>query len=129
VIGIAQLHPYEYVYYNTLVGGVAGAYREYELDYWAISYREAMEGVNRLAAPGAAVEVAGPWLSAATFARPDLVVFKSGADRAEPAPPDYFLILTRSNMDQWSDVGGSPVLQVTVAGAVLAEVRIFEGAP
>jgi hypothetical protein len=43
---MAQLHPYEYTYYNRLIGGVHGAHqRIYETEYWATSYRE---GVQRL---------------------------------------------------------------------------------
>jgi hypothetical protein len=129
VIGIVALHPYEYIYYNELVGGVGGAYRRYELDYWATSYRAAMEGLNRIAAPGATVEVAGPWLSAATFARPDMLVFKSGADRVDARPPDYFIVLTRSNMDQRLTPGGAMALQITIAGATLAQVISLEAAP
>lgn len=37
---MARLHPYEYVYYNRLVGGVSGASRLFELDYWSTSLRE-----------------------------------------------------------------------------------------
>lgn len=36
-------HPYQYVYYNETVGGVAGAYGYYETDYWCQSPRAAME--------------------------------------------------------------------------------------
>lgn len=36
-------HPYQYVYYNEIVGGVEGAYGYYETDYWCQSPREAME--------------------------------------------------------------------------------------
>lgn len=36
-------HPYEYVYYNELVGGVKGAYGNYETDYWCQAPREAMK--------------------------------------------------------------------------------------
>ncbi|HEY0720038.1 MAG TPA: hypothetical protein VGE50_02170, partial [Gammaproteobacteria bacterium] len=35
-----RLHPYEYVEYNRAVGGVAGAQRLFELDYWSTSLRE-----------------------------------------------------------------------------------------
>ena len=37
---IAQLHPYEYVYFNDLSGGVAAAAGRYELDYWGTSLAE-----------------------------------------------------------------------------------------
>ncbi|MBL7662876.1 glycosyltransferase family 39 protein [bacterium] len=44
-IKIIKLHPYQYSYYNNFVGGIAGAYRRFELDYWALSYREAAQGI------------------------------------------------------------------------------------
>lgn len=39
-------HPFEYVYYNELVGGVKGAYGNYEMDYYVHSLREAAEWVK-----------------------------------------------------------------------------------
>ena len=41
IIAGLQLHPYEYIYYNRFIGGEAGAFRRFELDYWGTSYREA----------------------------------------------------------------------------------------
>ncbi len=37
-----RLHPYEYVYFNSFVGGLKGASGNYETDYWSKSYREAV---------------------------------------------------------------------------------------
>ena len=37
---MASLHPNQYVYYNLLAGGVAGAQGRYDLDYWDSSLRE-----------------------------------------------------------------------------------------
>jgi hypothetical protein len=31
---LARLHPYEYLYYNPLIGGLKGASRRYVMDYW-----------------------------------------------------------------------------------------------
>lgn len=42
----AALHPYYYSYFNGWVGGLRGAYTQYETDYWGLSYREAVEGLN-----------------------------------------------------------------------------------
>lgn len=36
-------HPYQYTYYNELVGGLKGVYGKYETDYWCQSPREAVE--------------------------------------------------------------------------------------
>jgi len=41
-----SLHPYQYVYFNTLSGGLNGALGEYETDYWGLSHREAGEWLN-----------------------------------------------------------------------------------
>jgi hypothetical protein len=57
VLGIERLHPYEYIYYNELVGGVRGAAGRFELDYWCTGLREAMNVVNKVAGPEAQVEV------------------------------------------------------------------------
>jgi len=36
-------HPYEYLYYNQLVGGLRGAYSNYETDYYYVSQTEAAQ--------------------------------------------------------------------------------------
>ena len=38
---IVALHPDQYVYYNSIVGGAAGAQDRFEMDYWSNSIREA----------------------------------------------------------------------------------------
>ena len=40
-----RLHPYEYIYYNVLTGGVQGANGRYEKDYWGLSFKEASEAL------------------------------------------------------------------------------------
>ena len=42
-LSVIRLHPHQYVFYNSLVGGVKGAQGRYELDYWGNSYKEAVE--------------------------------------------------------------------------------------
>ncbi|MET4804801.1 hypothetical protein [Bradyrhizobium sp. LB11.1] len=39
---LVRLHPYEYLFYNPLVGGLQGASRRYVLDYWFDSMPEAI---------------------------------------------------------------------------------------
>ncbi|MBI4035188.1 MAG: hypothetical protein HY381_02220 [Candidatus Chisholmbacteria bacterium] len=43
VRAMIQLHPYEYVYFNELVGGLKGVDGQYETDYWGKTNREAVE--------------------------------------------------------------------------------------
>ena len=67
-----RLHPYEYGYFNELVGGVRGAYGRYMSDYWCTSLREAMDFVNHYAPASAEIAVTGPEDNAIPFAREDL---------------------------------------------------------
>jgi hypothetical protein len=41
-VTLIRLHPYEYLFYNSLVGGLQGASRRYDLDYWFSSMPEAI---------------------------------------------------------------------------------------
>lgn len=40
-------HPYQYMYFNELIGGVKGANGNYELDYWNQTPRAAMEWIGK----------------------------------------------------------------------------------
>ena len=42
-----SLHPYEYLYYNSLVGGLKGAYGKYETDYWGLGYKDVVIWFNK----------------------------------------------------------------------------------
>ena len=51
VVGMVRLHPYQYVYFNPLAGGVRGAQSQYMLDYWGLSFKQAADQLRaRLAA-------------------------------------------------------------------------------
>ncbi|MCA9750406.1 MAG: hypothetical protein KC414_14950, partial [Romboutsia sp.] len=41
-----NLHPYEYIYFNELIGGVRNANNKFEIDYYGASYKEAVEWIN-----------------------------------------------------------------------------------
>ncbi|MFM8877502.1 MAG: hypothetical protein ACKOGC_15715, partial [Anaerolineae bacterium] len=99
VVGIVSLHPYEYIYYNQFFGGVNGAKDRFEMDYWAISYREAAEYVNSAASPNADVWVEGPAQLLSLFAREDLKIYSSGeTERAENY--EYVVTFTRYGFDE-----------------------------
>jgi hypothetical protein len=76
IISNVKLYPYEYVYYNSLVGGPAGALNRYELDYWRISLREMALELNKVAQPEAIIVVTRSAGLFARYARPDLIVDK-----------------------------------------------------
>jgi hypothetical protein len=41
-------HPYQNVYFNALAGGIRGAEGRFDLDYWGLSYRKALEEILRV---------------------------------------------------------------------------------
>jgi hypothetical protein len=47
---MARLHPYEYLYYNSLLGGLKGAQGKYELDYRGLSHAEALTRLGAIIA-------------------------------------------------------------------------------
>ncbi len=51
VFSMIKLHPYEYLYFNELVGGIKGAQNKFELDYWGSTYKEASEWLRDNATP------------------------------------------------------------------------------
>ena len=49
VVGVhmVRLHPYEYIYFNELTGGLKGSEGNFDSDYWGASFREAVEWLHR----------------------------------------------------------------------------------
>ena len=119
------LHPYEYIYYNSLAGGVQGASRQYELDYWGTSFKEATEYINQNADQGTQVVVTGPRTLSRLYARPDIAII--GPARLEKKNVDYFysLCLTRNNDDLEQPLcrQGELVYEVERLGGVLAYIK------
>jgi len=127
ILGIVRLHPYEYVYYNALVGGVEGAFRSYEMDYWCTSYREAMAWINQAAPVDAEVAAAPPQHVAQRYARPDLRVFYAQSpEDLGGRQPVYGLGCGRGNNDLGFFQEYSVAHEVAIQGARLAVIRDFE---
>ncbi|OGO39626.1 MAG: hypothetical protein A2W35_09180 [Chloroflexi bacterium RBG_16_57_11] len=125
VYWLINLHPYQYVYYNSLVGGVQGAYRSYEMDYWGTSYRAAIEYVNQVAPPESRVIVLGTDQLVSNFARPDLKIDEyRKLDETESIPGAYVILSSRHNKDQDLYPGSPSLFSVERAGVVLAVVKL-----
>jgi hypothetical protein len=95
-----RLYPYQYIYYNQLVGGLQGAYRSFEMDYWNLGYKEALSYVNQTAETGANVFVGDAKSSAQAFARADLVLNALGGRKANWGNYDYIVVSTAQNADE-----------------------------
>jgi hypothetical protein len=61
-IGMVRLHPYEYVYFNHIAGGVRGAQSRYMLDYWGLAFKQAGDALRqKLAARGETPPAGRKW--------------------------------------------------------------------
>jgi hypothetical protein len=95
-----SLYPYQYIYYNQLLGGVKGAYRVFELDYWDLAFKEAQSFINQTADPNANIFVGDSKPSAQKFARPDLIFNAFGGRQKNSQKYDYIIVSTAANADE-----------------------------
>jgi hypothetical protein len=128
-VTLVRLHPYEYLVYNSLVGGLGGASRRYDLDYWFNSMPEAigqLEAYLRRTEPGDvnwpahmySVAVCGerlPFEKAVTL--PQLHWdFKQEWDESE-----FFIAPTHLNCD--ADLDGKIIGTVERLGVAIAYIK------
>jgi hypothetical protein len=128
-VTLVRLHPYEYLFYNTVVGGLEGASRRYDLDYWFSSMPEAinqLEAYLRRTMPVDtsrpaqvySVAVCGERLSfEKTVTLPQLRWdFKPQWNQSE-----FFIAPTHMNCD--SDLDGKVIGTVERLGVIIAYVK------
>lgn len=122
-----HLNPYQYIYYNSLVGGVSGAYNVYEGDYWLTSNKEAVEYVNQVAPPGSTVYFWKIALTAYPFARPDLKVLSEvDFDPSQVKEAGYAVILWLRPGDETIFPNSQVLYQIKRDGNVLGVVKKYE---
>jgi hypothetical protein len=97
---IFQLHPYQYTYYNSFIGGTNGAFRQYETDYWLTCYKDAMEQLNQTIANPGDLYVHREAYIAAYYANDAIQVRELRGALDEVQSGDYVLVNTRSNEDR-----------------------------
>ena len=102
-VALVKLHPHQYIYYNVFTGWLSGANGRYETDYWANSYKEAVEIIATHARNRDGVDfekktysiyVDGPYLSA-TYYFPDNFTRTDDPDTA-----DFLFTHTRWDLDK-----------------------------
>ena len=127
IFSIVTLHPYQYVYYNSFVGGTQGAYENYELDYWATSYRELALFLNETAPQDANVVILGSVGTYRPYSRPDINLFDTNdANRLkerEDIALDYAVIFNRRNLLQDSCRSAETIKSIERDGAILAVLK------
>lgn len=123
VLDMLALHPYEYIYFNRISGGLPKAYNQYETDYWGLSMREAMEWINNNGEPNLTVVSSHPVRLSKTFANPEIkVIAYEEFDQTKNAKPFYYLAMPRWDyQDKFAEC--KLVHQVIRQGVPLSIVR------
>jgi hypothetical protein len=124
--GIVLLHPYEYTYYNSIIGGTTGAFRRYETDYWLTCYKESVERLAEIASGPSMVFVHRESTVAAPYAVPGMTILDERGAAGQIRAGDYVLISTRTNEDLRVFRESPEVLSVGRAGAVFCVVKGVE---
>ncbi len=123
ILGIIQLHPYEYTYYNATVGGTSGVFRYYETDYWLTCYKEAVEQLDGRLAEAFNLYVLREAYIARYYADPETSVVDLRGTMDQVKTGDYVLVNTRTNDDRSIFRDAPPVIQVRRGSAIFCEVK------
>jgi hypothetical protein len=123
ITGIVQLHPYEYTYYNSFVGGTSGVFRRYETDYWLTCYKEAVVSLNARVTDPVNLYAHREAYIAGYYAADHVNVFSLRSSASNVQPGDYILVNTRSNEDRSTFRDAPPVIQVARGDAIFCVVK------
>ena len=129
VVTLVRLHPYEYLYYNALVGGLEGASRRYDLDYWFASMPEAigkLEAYLRRTGGADSARLIQPYSVAVCGERAEFektVTLPQLRFDFRPTwnESEFFIAPTQMNCDR--DLDGKVVDTVERLGVVIAYVK------
>ena len=118
-----NLHPYQYIYYNNFIGGVKGAYKKFDTDYWVESYREAclkldkflQENDKNYSRKKYNIFVTGPVLDAEYYFKENFNLVINIKDA------DYAISTTILNWDD--NIKGNAIIKIERMGALLSVVK------
>lgn len=123
---LIKLHPYEYLYYNQLVGGLEGASRRFVTDYWVNIMPEAVEELHDFldrTEPATAqtrvyrVGVCGERVAYEEYARPNLQWIQMWDWRHA----DFYIAPTHMNCDR--NLDGKVIARVQRMGVTIGVVK------
>ncbi len=123
IYAMIQLHPYEYAYYNSFVGGTKGVFRHYETDYWLTCYKQAVEEFNQLETGPVNLYIHREPEVAAPYAAGNVKILDERGALNQIKPGDFVLVNTRTNEDQHDFHGDPIVLSVGRVGATFCVIK------
>ena len=121
--GIFKLHPYEYTYYNSLIGGPSHAFRNYETDYWLTCYKEAVEKLDIKLDEPFNLYVHREAYIADYYADTETNVHELRGAIQEVKSGDYVLVNTRTNEDRRVFKDAETILQIGRGDAVFCLIK------
>ncbi len=121
--GIIQLHPYQYTYYNSFVGGTNGAFRRFETDYWLTCYKEVFDQLDELGYGKQTLYVHRNKYLASQYELDQIQIEQFEPDQDSTKKGDLLLLSTRSNNDQRYHVNDPEVITIIKNGAVFCMVK------
>lgn len=126
VVILTRLHPYEYLYYNQFVGGLEGAQRRFEMDYWVNMMPEAVRGLRDYlnldqdqSRRVYSVGVCGEKFSFDNYAGPHLEATRGWLES------DFFIAPTHMNCDKL--IEGRPIFTIRRQGVAIGVVKDRRG--
>ena len=122
LLAIARLHPYEYTYYNSFVGGTDNAFRQYETDYWLTCYKDAVEKLNSSTAEPADLFVHRDAYLAEYYAMSNITVHEQRGAASQVKSGDYLLVNSRTNEDRRILKDIPPVIEILRGRALFCTI-------
>ena len=96
VVDMVRLYPYEYTDYNHLAGGVPGARKDFMLDYWGLSFKQASQKLAAYTQAQSSATRGKVWTVAVCGPHPPVSV-ALGGDRYnivwDPKDADFAMVL------------------------------------
>jgi hypothetical protein len=120
---IFRLHPYEYTYYNSFIGGTDGAFRKYETDYWLTCYKDAVQQLNDITSQPVRLFVKREAYVAAPYANANIRVLDLRNTTEQVQSGDYVLVNTRLNDDHSTFRDALNVIEIKRGHATFCFVR------
>jgi hypothetical protein len=128
-VTLARLHPYEYLFYNPVVGGLEGASRRYDLDYWFSSMPEALNQLEAYLRRTAAIDANWPAQVYSVAVCGERLPFEKNVTlpqlqfdfKPRWEQSEFFIAPTHMNCD--SDLDGKVIGTVERLGVVISYIK------
>ncbi len=128
-VTLARLHPYEYLFYNPMVGGLEGASRRYDLDYWFSSMPEALNQLEAYLRRTAAIDANWPAQVYSVAVCGERLSFEKNVTLPQLhfdfkplwEQSEFFIAPTHMNCD--SDLDGKVIGTVERLGVVISYIK------